>query len=86
MLSTCRAAASFSWAVSCGTSSAASCSAAALAISHAECFFRMKATARVAVMTGSGILADICVMWNKIEVRWGKVNGSFCRQSSLYDR
>jgi hypothetical protein len=47
-----------------------SCSAAASAISQAVCFLRRNATAQTAVITGSGVVADIWVMWNRIEERW----------------
>jgi hypothetical protein len=50
---------SFNCAVSCGTKSDASCLAAVFAISHAACFFKMKATARIAEVTGTGMFADI---------------------------
>src|SRR5437588_2451999 len=62
------------------------CLAAAEAISHAVCFFRMKATARVAVITGRGVLTDSCVIWRSIDVRCVSVKGSSDWDNWIFER
>lgn len=74
ILATCGAIAATTCSAILGVRLVEMCSDTSSAISLASCDLRMNTTALMASIAGSRI-AFSCVMWNRVEVIWHKVNG-----------